>query len=372
MPLLSLPGKKEVLGVDLGTSIVKILELRIVGNKISVLNFVSEDIGVQGIDEKSPEEKKQSYINILKKLSTSKKWTTKNCAASISGSSVIVRLVKFPKMSTSDLEKTLQFEAEPHVPFNIQEVDMDTQIIGDVEEDNQVKMETVLVASKKETIQEKVEIIEKAGLNPSIIDVDAFAVENAYEFIHKEAKEQVVLLVNIGAATTNLNIIENGVAKVVRDLYTAGNSFTRAIQSNMQISTEEAEKLKKEYGLISSPGAEQSIDDIGESDETGSQIYNILYPVVRELNSEIQRSIDFFTGQQSARGVNIEKIVLSGGSAELKGLPELINTELRIPVEIFRPLEKAGVSGVTKDIDINSPSLAVVCGLAMRKIGDNK
>ncbi len=372
MKLLSFSGKKDVLAVDLGTSEVKVLELKVSDDKISVIAFAKENISSLGIEEKSPEEKKQAYINVLKKLISSKKFSTKNCAISISGSSVIVRFVKFPKMNESDLEKTLQFEAEPHIPFDIQKVDMDTQIIGDIEEDHQIKMETILVASKKETIQEKVDIIEKAGLNPAIIDVDAFAVENAYEIINKEAASLMIILVNIGAAITNISIIENGIAKVVRDLYTAGNSFTRVIQNNRQISFSEAEELKKEYGLSGGGKENKSLENLSSGEDMASQIYNILYPVVRELNSEIQRSLDFFTAQQKDKMLNIEKIILSGGSANLKNLSEIISSELRLPVEIFRPLENAEFLSSVENEDMKSPALAVLTGLAIRKIGDNK
>lgn len=367
---MSLIGKKDVLGIDIGSKVIKVLDLKISPGKISAVNYAEYDIGSQGIDEKSPEERKQAYITALKELIGSRKFTTKNASISVSGSSVIVRFVKFPKMSKSDLEKTIQFEAEPHIPFDIQEVYLDTQIIGDVEEDEQIKMETVLVASKKDIIQEKIEIIEKAGCRPAIIDVDAFALGNAYEFVHKEASDEMVMLVNIGAAITNICIVEKGVSKVVRDLFTAGNSFTRAIQDNMHVATEKAEEIKMRYGL--SGGKENGAGSEAGEASVGLQIYNILLPIVKELNSEIQRSIDYFTGQQTAQEVNIGKIILSGGSANLKGLPELINSDLRIPVEVFRPLEHADTSSLKENIDVASPSLAVVTGLAIRKIGDDR
>ncbi len=371
MSLLSFAGKKEVLGVDIGSSMIKILELKESNGQLTVLKYAQKDISSLGIDEKSPEEQKAVYIKTLKDIISGNDFSTKNAAISIAGSSVIVRFVKFPKMDEADLQKTLQFEAEPHIPFDIQEVDMDTQIIGDVEEEGQAKMETVLVASKKDIIREKIEIIEKAGLTPSIIDVDAFALENIYEVLNANAMAKMVMLVNIGASTTTISIVDNGTSKVVRDLYTAGNSITRAIQDNMQVSTEKAEEIKKEYGL-SGGGKEESLDSIGESDDISSQVYNHIYPVVRDLNSEFQRSIDYFSGQLTNKEINVEKIILTGGTALLKGLPELIGNELRMPVEVFKPLESADTSAVQNDIDISPPAMAVVAGLALRKVGDHK
>lgn len=373
MDLPFLREKKEIIGVDLGTDRIKLLELNTSKGKIGVVNFAQADISLQKLDEKSPEEAKQTYISILKKLLESNKFTSKNAAVSISGSSVIVRFVEFPKMEESDLEKALQFEAEPHIPFDIQEVYMDTQIVRDSENKDQDTMDTVLVAGKKDTIQEKIDIIQKSGLVPSIIDVDAFAIENAYEYIRGKVRGKIIVFVNIGASTTNISIVEDGISKVVRDLYTAGNTFNKAIREKMRVSTQKALGLKHKYGLSGNQEVEHELPaEEKEGDNLADQIYKILYPVVRELNSEIQRSIDFFTGQQTSKKVDIEKIVLTGGSANLKGLPELITNNLKIPVEVFRPLQNADISGLKRKVDLSSPSLSVVAGLAIRKTGDHK
>lgn len=365
---MALFGSKDVIGIDIGTKVLKVLHIIESHGKIQIINFAQKDLSSLAIEGKSPEEKILLYIDALKTLLKKHKFSVKNAAISISGSSVIVRFVKFAKMSKQDLEKTLQFEAEPHIPFDIQEVQMDAHIIGDVQEDEQTKMETVLVAGKKDAIYEKIEIIEKSGLRPSIVDVDAFALEQAYEMINREVAESLVMLVNIGASITNISIVENGIAKVVRDLYTAGSSFTRVIIESMQVTAEKAESLKKEYGLLGG----FSNQNHGLDADACKQIYNALYPIIKELNSELQRSIDYFTGQQVAPDTKIEKIVISGGSANLKGLAELIGVELKIPVEVFRPLENADTSKFKGEIDKSSPALAVVVGLALRQIGDNK
>ncbi len=364
-----LPGKKDVLGVDLGSSRVKVLELKTSGSRITVVNYAEDDISAKSITEKSPEERREIYIEALKNCLKKRKFGTKSAAVSVSGSSVIVRFVKFPKMNPEDLEKTLQFEAEPHIPFDIQDVDMDTQIIGDVEEEDQLKMETVLVASKKETIREKIEILEKAGLKPVVIDVDAFALENAYETINGEqgADSGMSMIVNIGASVTNISIVEGGISKVVRDLYTAGNSFTRALQNALQLDPVKAEEIKKQHGLSGAPQ-----EGSGDSGDIAAQAYSAMYPVMRELNSEMQRSIDYFTGQQSGQGVNIKNIIISGGGASMKFLPDLVHADLGIPVEVFRPFEKASLADKSMQVDLSSPALAVAAGLALRKIGDHK
>ncbi|MFC2048998.1 type IV pilus assembly protein PilM, partial [Elusimicrobiota bacterium] len=332
------------------------------------------------IEDKSPEERKLIYIDVLKSLISQNKFTTKNVAVSISGSSVIVRFVKFPKMTPAELKKTLPFEAEPHIPFNIDEVDMDTQIIRDIDEEEQVKMETVLVASKKEIIMEKVDIITMSGLKPTVIDVDAFALGNAYEWINKDEYNSI-MIVNIGASTTNICIVENGVAKVVRDLYVAGNNLTKAMQTKYGMPLDQADECKFHYGLS---GGMEGLDpgkfksdrvELQDSPELSSQTYEALYPIVKEINSELQRSIDYFTSQQDSTAESIEKIIITGGSASLIGLPEMVNSDLKIPVEVFRPLknvERTNYKGKLDPEIFSSPSLAVITGLALRTKGDNK
>jgi type IV pilus assembly protein PilM len=363
---MSLLSNKELLGIDIGTRMIRVLELKSVPGKISVLNYAECDVGSLGLADKSPDEKIQAYVDALKKLSRSCKFSTKNVALSVSGSSVVVRFVKFPKMSAAELDKTLPFEAEPHIPFDIQEVNMDTQVIADIEDEEQKKMETVLVASKKNTIQEKILIVERAGFSPAVIDVDAFAISNAYEYVNKK-QEGLIMLVNIGASITNICIVENGISKVVRDLYTAGNSFTGAIQNKMGNTTAEAEKIKVKYGLV---GGQQ--DEVSDENNIGLQIYDILHPIVKELNSEIQRSIDYFMGQQTVSDLSIKKIILTGGSSALKGLPEMISSDLGIPVEIFKPLMNADKSHLKSEAALDSPAITVATGLAVRKIGDHR
>ncbi len=358
-----LSGGKKLIGVDLGASSVKALELKKKsGSGLSVSCFGQEDLGFD-IEEKSPEEKKQAYVKALKKVISSCKFSTKNAAISISGNSVIVRFVRFPKMTPDELEKSLQFEAEPHIPFDISEVDMDTQIIGDVEEDGQVKMETVLVASKKETIKEKIEIIELAGLIPAVVDIDAFAVGNVYEALESEASGIAAMLVDIGASTTNISITDRGIAKVVRDLNVAGSSFTKAIQNAFMAETGQAEELKKRYGLTG--GKELPEGEDGE-DGKGEKVSEVLAVSVGELISEIERSVDFFASQSTTENRAVEKIILSGGGASLKGLKELVGSRLNLPVEIMSPFESRDLVG-----NANMPSLNLVTGLAMRWADDS-
>ncbi|NLB35347.1 MAG: type IV pilus assembly protein PilM [Elusimicrobia bacterium] len=356
MPLNILPGRKNVIGVDIGSSSVKLLELKATGARINPVSYAEEKISLD-IELKSPDERRQHYVSALKKALARGKFKTKNAAVSLSGNSVIVRFVQFPKMSQEELKKTLQFEAEPHIPFDIADVYLDAQIIGDIEEDGQIQMETILVAAKKELVEYKLDLLEAAGLRPSVVDVDAFAVENAYEALHKDEANQTIMILNIGASVTNINIIDQGVSKVVRDINIAGNSFTKAINTALQIDLNKAEALKKKYGLTGK----------GESD-IPKRIQQALLSSVGGLISEVDRSLDFFAGQSAGRGSSVDYILLSGGSSALKGLASLIKKEINLPVKVFNPF--IGTEFASSD-GVLLPSLAVVTGLALRKIGDN-
>ncbi len=365
MSLIPGIGKKSVIGIDLGSSEIKALELNVTQKGIKIASLVRSSMQ-KGILEMPFEERREIYVDSLKEILSYGKFSTKKAALSISGNSVIVRLVNFPVMEPEELQQTIQYEAEPHIPFDIDDVIIDTHIIGDIKEGGEKKMQTVLVASKKETVGEKMEIVKACGLKPVVIDVDIFAVGNMYEMLNPASAEELIIFVNIGESKTNISIVESGTAKVVRDLYTAGGDFTEAIRDSYQVSTKKAEIVKRKYGLSGWKRKEEENIDDGDHELL---VYKVLNPVVQELISEVQRSIDFFRGQQSGKSVNVDKVVLSGGSAKLKFFSEMMSKELNIPVDVFSPL--SGALNAPPDMDAGSPALAVAGGLAIREAGGN-
>ncbi|MDI6642380.1 MAG: type IV pilus assembly protein PilM, partial [Elusimicrobiota bacterium] len=283
---------KDLLGVDIGSYSVKLVQLKTAANKYSLQKSVvlplPEDIVYQEIN---PVEKKQIIASIIKNYITKEKVSTKLAATSVSGSSVIVRYVKFPKITKEELSKSIQFEAEPYIPFDIKEVNFGFYILGDVVEEGQKKVETVLVAAKKDLVQAKIDILQDAGLFPAIIDVDAFALEGSYE-INKEVEvQEIVIIVNIGANVTNIVIIENGISRVVRDIFIGGNAFTKVLQRNLSCDFKSAEEMKKNYGLLVT--AEEKESALKESKEA-LQVSSALTPIAHDLLREVHRSIDFF------------------------------------------------------------------------------
>jgi type IV pilus assembly protein PilM len=356
---------KDAIGVDLGSTSIKIVQLRGSPGKWSLARWAYLPLPNAGPDVPGPERKSQA-INILKDFAAKqKKNAVKATAFSVSGNSVIVRYVKFPKMSREDLSKTIQFEAEPYIPFAIPEVNIDFHILGDIVEDGQKKMETILVAAKKEIINGRLDVVTQAGLAPVVIDVDAFALENAYDLNRNPAQRDTVLIVHIGASVTTMAIVEGGVPKVVRDVFIAGNTLTKALQRNFQSDAKAAEEMKARASLLAT--AEEREKAMAEGNKEMLQMSTVMLPVVKDLLAEVQRSIDFYLSQGSDR--QVAKVLLSGGGSRLGNLVTYFNHELRLPVEVFDPFEHIdGAKAISQEL---RPLFSVAVGLAARRDGDS-
>jgi len=367
LPELKLPlpflKVKDAFAADLGSTAVKIVHLKQSGAKYTLLKWGIVPYTEAG-SEISPQDRKNLTTARLGEFLAKEKIVTKNVATSVSGNQVIVRYVKFPKLSREELNKTIQFEAEPYIPFDIKEVDLSFHILGEVIEEGQKKMETILVAAKKDIIQNRLEILNDLGLRPVVIDLDAFALVNAYEINSDPSVPETVLIINIGATVTNMAIVENQIPRVVRDVFISGISFTKAIQRNMSCDLKTAEELKLRYGLLVT--VEEKEKTLAENQKEALQVSTAITPIARDLLTEVHRSIDFYIAQNPDR--SISRILLCGGSANLKNLDKYFNQELKTSVEIFNPLQKIeGGQAVPANIACH---LAVAVGLATRKEND--
>lgn len=359
---LSILHAKDVLGVDLGSSSVKIVQLS--GNR--VVRWHYEELNIKDASpETAPADRAAMYNQILTNFLSKQKKPPKTAAISVSGNSVIVRYVKLPKLSKDDLEKTIQFEAEPYIPFAISEVNLGFHILGDVVEEGQQKMETILVAAKRELIDQRLDVITSAGLRPVTVDVDAFTLENAYQIAHPDTQElETVLLINVGANVTTIIIMESGVSKVVRDVFIAGNTINKSIQRIFDCSYEEAENLKKKGQILVTPDEKEAT--LAQDDQDALQISNTIVTVMKDLIAEIQRSLDFFLSQNPERQVN--RILLAGGACRINGLDRYFSQELRLNVEKFDPFINLPGEDLP-DPDLR-PAFTVAVGLATRREGD--
>lgn len=352
--------RKNVVGIDIGTYAVKIVSLKRVGSQWNLQQWATLPYG----DDSNPDgplaEKRDQIVALIQNYAKSPGLNNKRMATSVSGNAVIVRYVKMAKMQASDLAKSIKFEAEPYIPFNIEDVNLGFHIIGDVVEDGQVQMDTVIVAAKKEAVDTRIDILKSAGLQPAVLDIDAFALENAYQSTIAGSESATVMFVNIGASFTNMSIVEKNVSRVVRDVSIAGSTFTKAVQNQLQIDYKAAEQKKIAIGL-----------DGTHEDPDAATVAEVLSSVARDLVTEIQRSMDFYVSQGTDR--SISKIMLCGGGAGLKSLDKFIADELRVEVSVFDPISALAnaPSDLTEDQRKALPQLAVAVGLATREQGDH-
>ncbi|MEK6718709.1 MAG: type IV pilus assembly protein PilM, partial [candidate division NC10 bacterium] len=254
-----------------------------------------------------------------------------------------------------ELEEAIPFEAEQYVPYAVEDVNLDFQVLESTNPEAN-EMDVLLVAVKKDVINDYLSIISTAGLQAVVVDVDAFALQNAFEIAYELDREQVVGLVNLGAAVMNINILLGGVSEFTRDSALGGNRYTESIQKMLGLSYEQAETLKL--------GGE--VD--GRSFEDARPAIDM---VNTELAGEIRRSFDFF--RSSSHSDTIHRVILSGGCARLPGLVEFLSENLEIPCEVANPLRNIKTDPKTFDpeyLEVIAPQLAVSVGLALRQAGD--
>ncbi|UPT76173.1 MAG: type IV pilus assembly protein PilM [Elusimicrobiota bacterium] len=290
----------------------------------------------------------------------------KEVATALSGNSVIVRYVKFPRLTKNELMSTLATEAEPFIPFDINEVQLGFHILAEIVEDGQKKMETVLVAAKRDLVSARLEILQGAGLSPTIMDVDSFALENVHEKAAKDGAQGAgaTLYLNIGHMVTNLSIVENGVTRVVRDMFISGNTMTKAIMKAFQCDAAKAEELKHSRGIFVDPAEKEKA--LADGDRDGLGVSQAVGQVARDLVAEVHRSVDFYLSQGPDRSIG--RIMLAGGTARLKNLDKHLAQELKVPVAVLDPFAFAkGGDVVPEGV---APALGVAAGLALRQNRD--
>ncbi len=347
----------DAVGIDIGTHSIKIAYLK--NDTLTKLGLreISPDTALTTMPA---EEKDKLISNVLKQIITENQVNIKKAIISLSGDAVVVRYIILPKMSQKDLETTIKFEAEPYISFPLDQAQLDFQILGDNEEEETKRMDVLLVAGKKDIIDRQVSIVKGVGLRPVLIDVDSFALENLYDYnMGEDTNTGSVVLLNIGATFTNINIIENGISRFTRDVSIAGNNLTKALQRDLRLDYLKAEELKKNKAVI--------LGEDEEGDKESEQISDIIKPVFHELLGEIRRSLDYYQAQSSER--SLKKIILSGGTAKIKGIEKFITQETKLPVERINPFEKAKVNlknMTAEQLDEMQPLFSVSMGLALR------
>jgi type IV pilus assembly protein PilM len=345
--------KKMVLGLDIGTSAVKLVDLKDTGRGYQVENIALVPLPPETIVDGSLMDA-TTVIEAIRELITQYKIKKREAAISVSGHSVIVKKITLPKMTESELEENIQVEAERYISFDINDVNLDFQVISSPEKDMGEHMEVLLVAAKRDLIEDYINVVTEAGMSPMIIDIDSFALQNVYELNYPLEIGDLVALCDIGASIMNVNIVRGGRSLFTRDISIGGNLYTEEIQKELSVNFEEAENLK--LGGTSEKGSPHVIDKISNK-------------VSSNIALEIAKSLDFFTATFPEE--KVARLYLSGGCVKAARLGEIVHERVNIPVSTLNPFANIAVNPRVIDDeylrDISS-LMAISVGLALRRI----
>ena len=348
--------KKGLVGVDVGSSAIKAVELKVGGkgrDEYQLLNIGIEPLPPEAIVDGAIMDS-GAVIDAIQRLFQENRIKTAEVATGVCGNAVIVKKISLPQMSADELAESIHWEAEQYIPFDIQDVALDYEVIEGAGSGG--NMDVLLVAVKKDKISEYTSALSQAGRAPQIVDVDVFALQNCYEMNYGIDPGRVVALLNIGATIMNVNVVKGATSIFNRDIAAGGHQYTDAIQKDLNLSFEQAEALKK-----------------GEQVEGASpdSLHPILQAVSENIAMEIQKTFDFF--RATSQEDRIDQIYLSGGTAKIHGLRDLLADRFQSPVELLNPFlnvrynEKDFNPEFLEDI---APAAAIAVGLAVRRVGD--
>ena len=350
--MIFLSNKKEIVGVDIGSSSVKAIQLKEQKGTWHLQNIGLVPLPPEAIVDNTLMDSSsvvEATRNLLKSLGVKAKEVT----SSVSGNSIIIRKILLPTMTQEELDDQIQWEADQYIPFDINDVHIDFQILSPDDRDPS-KMSVLLAASKKDIVNDYVAVFNEAGLKLAVMDVDAFAVQNAFELNYDVDPEEVSALINIGASIMNINIVKGGFSLFTRDVQMGGNLYTEEIQKQFSVRTDEAERIKLTHEI-----------------QDGERLQTVIGRINETLAMEIRRSLDFYNS--TATDGKIDKVFLSGGCAKIPLLTDAISERLGLPVEIINPFQKIVCNEKEFDPDYlqeMGPMVTVAVGLAIRRLGD--
>jgi type IV pilus assembly protein PilM len=272
----------------------------------------------------------------------------------VSGHSVIIKNIVLPLMSREELEESIDWHAEEHIPYDLSEVSLDYQVTAESAD----SMNVLIAACKRERIDQIKQAIQLAGKQPVVIDVDTFALQNCYEVNYHPDDSQVVTLLNIGASTMNVNIVKGTRSLFTRDITVGGSQFTDVLQRSLGLNYQQAEAVKRGVANAA-PGIEEK------------SIEPLMNNVTEIVANEIQKTFDFYKATANDPNMVVKKILISGGGSKLNGLARDLSARLEIPVEILNPFRNINVDSNKFDPDYLSeimPEMAVAVGLAVRGV----
>ena len=347
---------KRLVGLDIGSSAVKAVELRQTGDQYTVVALGAEPVPPDSIVDGAILDS-GIVSDVIRGLFSRLGITTKEVAVSLAGTAVIVKKITLPMMDEAEVGDSIQWEARQHIPFEIEDVNVDYQVLETAPDAGpQETQDVLLVAAKKDKIADYTGVVAQAGCVPVVVDVDGFALQNAYELNYEVQPDGIVALMNVGASAININVLHGDHSIFTRDLATGGNAYTEALQRELNLGFDEADLLKK-----GGP-----IDGVTHEDAD-----SVMRAVSDNLLMEISKTVDFF--RTTASSDRVDSIVLSGGSSRVEGFAEALAERFDIQVERFDPfrhvlLDPAKVSG-DQQMEM-APIAAVAVGLALRRADD--
>lgn len=345
--------KKSVAGLDVGSSSVKMVELEGKANNLNLVSFGFENLPSDTIIDGQIMEL-NVVSDVIQSVCTTHQMKADQVVTGVSGHSVIIKNIVLPPMSREELEESIDWHAEEHIPYDLADVSLDYHVTAETPEATHV----LIAACKRERIDNIKQAIQLSGRTPVAIDVDTFALQNCYEVNYQPTDSQVVTLLNIGASTMNVNIVKGTRSLFSRDITVGGSQFTDVLQRSLGLNYQQAEAVKRGVSNAA-PGVEEK------------SIEPLMNNVTEIVAMEIQKTFDFYRATTEDNQTVVQKILISGGGSKLNGLADELSRRLELPVEVLNPFRNINVdSGKFDPAYLNEimPEMAVAVGLAVRGV----
>jgi type IV pilus assembly protein PilM len=345
--------KKRTAGLDIGSSSIKMVEL---DGKIGNLSLAG--LGFENLPSDTIIDGQIMELNVvsdvINNVCSNHQIKATNVVTGVSGHSVILKNIILPPMTTEELEESIDWHAEEHIPYDLADVSLDYQVVSQTDEATQV----LIAACKKDRIDNIKSAIQLAGKTPVVIDVDTFALQNCYEVNYNPSDDEVVTLLNIGASTMNVNIVKGTRSLFTRDITVGGSQFTDVLQRSLGLNFQQAEALKR------------GVSDVVEGVEEKA-IEPLMSSVTEVVAMEIQKTFDFYRATTEDNETVVQKILISGGGSKLAGLADELSMRLELPVEVLDSFRNIRIDSKKFDRDYLQeivPEMAVAVGLAVRGV----
>jgi len=343
--------KPPLVGLDISSTSVKLLELSQHGNGYRVEAFAAEPLAPNSVVEKNIADV-EAVGEAIKRVAKRSGSRTKTAAVAVAGSSVITKVITMPaSLSNEDMESQIELEADQYIPYSLEEVNMDFEILGP-SDDNPDTVDVLLAASRSENVDSRVAAVELGGLAAKVVDIEAYTLENAFGLIAPQipggVEDKTIAIVDIGASMTTLSVLHDGKIIYTRDQVFGGKQLTEEIQRRYGLSYEEAGMAKRQGGL------------------PDNYIPEVLDPFKDAMVQQVSRSLQFFFS--SSQYNTVSHIVLAGGSASIPGADELIEERVGTSTSVANPFSNMSLASRVKAqaLSNDAPALMIACGLALR------